>query len=162
MTSHYYTKCVTIIIMPESGLQNNLEQEIAQIEQDLASKRAALERQQQFGQITEVPHEKETLREVVREQYAPPAPVQQQPMAPATSGQAATLPPPVVEPPSYLSPELKEKVQELVNLAFSQTIEIATKQARATNNAALIDAFHDALVDELYNYLLERGKLSKI
>ena len=146
--------------MPEGGLQNNLEQEIAQIEQDLASKRATLEEQRQSGAIGEVPHEKETLREVVREQYAPPAPVQQQPAPSAGSGQVIP-PPPVVEPPSYLSPELKEKVQEFVNIAFSVSPSEAIKQVRATNNAALIDAFHDALVDELYNYLLERGKIRK-
>jgi hypothetical protein len=61
-----------------------------------------------------------------------------------------------------MSEELKSKVQELVNIAFSKTIDDAIKQAQATNNAALIDAFHDALVDELYNYLVERGKLKKL
>ena len=150
--------------MPESGLQNNLEQEIAQIEQDLASKRVALEQQQQSGQIAEVPHEKETLREVIDERIgvSAPAPAPQPTTPSASSGQAAILPPPVVEPPSYLSPELKEKVQELVNVAFSQSPSEAIKQARAANNAALIDAFHDALVDELYTYLIERGKLNKL
>ena len=149
-------------LMPEGGIQSNaLEQEIAQIEQDLASKRATLEEQKQSGAIGELPHEKETLREVVREQYASPAPVQQQATIPSTSGPVVT-PPPVVEPPSYLSPELKEKVQELVNIAFAATISDAIKQAQATNNAALIDAFHDALIDELYSYLIERGRLTKM
>jgi Arc/MetJ-type ribon-helix-helix transcriptional regulator len=149
--------------MPESLLPNTLEQEITQIEKQLAEKRAVLEQQQQSGQIAEVPQEKETLREVVREQYAPPVPSMGSASSPqASSGQVVTPPPPIVEPPSYLSPELKEKVQELVNLAFSQSPSEAIKQARATNNAALIDAFHDALADELYNYLIERGKLKKI
>ena len=53
----------------QSG-SSNLEQEIAQIERDLASKRADLEFQQQSGQIQEIPKEKETLREVVQEQYS--------------------------------------------------------------------------------------------
>ena len=138
-----------------------LEQEIAQIERDLASKRTVLEQQKQSGAIAEVPHEKETLREIMREQYAPPASATQQL---TTNNQQPTtiLPPPIVEPPLYLSPELKEKVQELVNVAFTTTISDAIKQAQATNNAALIDAFHDALVDELYNYLVERGKLTKM
>lgn len=148
------------MVMPESGLQNNLEQEIAQIEQDLASKRATLEEQRQSGVIGEVPHEKETLREVVGERFPAPQP---QNIAPTTNYQLPTtnLPPPIVEPPSYLSPELKEKVQEFVNIAFNISPSEAIKQVRATNNAALIDAFHDALVDELYNYLVERGKLRK-
>lgn len=148
--------------MAEGEAPNSLEQEIAQIEHDLASKRAALEQQHQTGQISEMPHEKETLREIVGEKIAP----SRAPMPPPAGGpppqQPTTLPPPQVEPPSYMSEELKSKVQELVNAAFSKTIDDAIKQARATNNAALIDAFHDALVDELYNYLVERGKLKKM
>lgn len=147
---------------PIGGQTNTLEQEIAQIEQDLTSKREALEQQQRSGQIAEVPEEKETLHEVVGERIGVTQPVTPQPAPPASSGQTATLPPPVVEPPTYLSSELKEKVQELVNIAFAQTLETAIKQAQATNNAALIDAFHDALVDELYNYLIEKGKIRKL
>jgi hypothetical protein len=145
---------------PIGGQSNTLEQEIAQIEQALASKRAALEEQQQAGEITEIPNEKETLREIVGNTFPPTTqvPVSQ----PADSQQPVVTPPPIVEPPSYLSDELKGKVQELVNLAFTQSIDGAIKQARATNNAALIDAFHDALVDELYNQLVERGKLQKL
>lgn len=148
--------------MPEGEAPNSLEQEIARIEQDLTSKREALERQKQTGAIPEIPHEKETLREIVGEKITPP----QTPVPPTAGGplpqQPTTLPTPQVEPPSYMSEELKSKVQELVNVAFSKTIDEAIKQARATNNAALIDAFHDALVDELYNYLVERGKLKKM
>lgn len=150
------------MIMPESGLQNSLEQEIAQIEQDLASKRAALESQQQSGQIAEVPHEKEVLREVVGERIGASDPASQSPLADNRQPIINTPPPLIVDSPAYLSPELKEKVQELVNVAFNQSPSEAIKQARATNNAALIDAFHDALVDELYNYLIERGKLQKM
>lgn len=144
--------------MPEGEIPNSLEQEIAKIEQDLTSKREALERQKQTGAIPEMPHEKETLREIVGEKIAPlPAP-----SAPTTPGVGVPTGSIGVEPPSYMSEELKAKVQELVNTAFSKTIDDAIKQARATNNAALIDAFHDALVDELYNYLVERGKLKKM
>lgn len=145
---------------PQFNTGITIEQEIAQIERQLAEKRAALEQQKSAGQITELPHEKETIREVVQEQYAAPAPAMQQPTADAQ--QPTVAPPPIVEPPSYLSDELKASVQQLVNTAFTSTITDAIKQARATNNAALIDAFHDALVDELYNYLVERGKLRKM
>lgn len=138
---------------------SSLEQEIARIEQDLASKRAVLEQQKQEGAISEMPHEKETLHEVIGEKINPePAPA---PVAPPVTHPTAPLPPPV-EPPSYLSEELKVKVQELIDVAFNKTLDEAIKQVRATNNAALIDAFHDALVDELYNYLTERGKLKKL
>ncbi|HEY4507005.1 MAG TPA: hypothetical protein VJH71_02510 [Candidatus Paceibacterota bacterium] len=142
----------------QSG-SSNLEQEIAQIERDLASKRADLEFQQQSGQIQEIPKEKETLREVVQEQYSMPVQKQTPQNDQSSSGQAI---PPTVEPPSYLAPELKDKVQELVNIAFNQSPGEAIKQAKASNNAALIDAFHDALVDELYNHLLERGKIQRL
>ncbi len=139
-----------------------LEQEIAQIEQDLASKRSTLEQQKQSGTIAELPHEKETLHEVIGEKISESQPAASIPSQ-VSGGQTPTvLPSPVVQPPAYLSPELKEKVQELVNIAFAQTLETAIKQARATNNSSLIDAFHDALVDELYNYLIERGKLKKL
>lgn len=144
---------------PQFGGSDLLEQEIAQIEQDLASKRVALERQRQTGQIAELPHEKEILREIVGEHIGLPQP---SPLAPTTPSVGVPTGSVGIEPPSYLSPELKEKVQELVNVAFAQTLEVAIKQARVTNNAALLDAFHDALVDELYNYLIERGKLQKL
>ncbi len=147
--------------MPEGEAPNLLEQEIAQIERDLASKREVLERQKQEGVIPEMPHEKETLRELVGEKIASPPTGGPVPARPAPVPQRQATPPPAVEPPSYLSEELKAKVQELVNSAFTKTIDDAIKQARATNNAALIDAFHDALVDELYNHLVERGKLKK-
>ena len=148
--------------MPEGAIPITLEQEIAQIEQNLASKRSALEQQKQSGAITELPHEKETLHEVLGEKIGELQPTPA--ISPqASGGQApAVLHSPVIEPPVYLSLELKEKVQELVNVAFAQTLEIAIKQARAINNAALIDAFHDALADELYNYLIERGKIKKL
>ena len=151
--------------MAESAVQNPLEQEIAQIEQDLASKRKALEHQKQAGAIPEMPHEKETLREIVGEKIAPPpasGPASVPPPSAPAPQQQTVPPPPSFEPPSYLSEELKVKVQELINTAFTKTIDDAIKQARAANNAALIDAFHDALVDELYNYLVERGKLKKM
>ncbi len=147
--------------MPEGETPNSLEQEIAKIEQDLTSKREALERQKQTGAIPEMPHEKETLREIVGEKIAP-SQVPAQQSAPTTPGVGIPTGSVGIEPPSYMSEELKAKVQELVNTAFSKTIDDAIKQARATNNAALIDAFHDALVDELYNYLVERGKLKKL
>ena len=137
-----------------------LEQEIAQLEQDLASRRSELEKQKQSGEIIVVPHEKESLYQVVGEKFKsgaiPPAP---SPQLPATNNQL-----PVTSPglPSNTAADLKDKVQELVDVAFAKSIDDAVKLARATGNAALIDAFHDALVDELYNHLVERGQLKKL
>ncbi|TSC91192.1 MAG: hypothetical protein CEN90_574 [Parcubacteria group bacterium Licking1014_17] len=141
--------------------QTPLEQEIAQIEKTLAEKRSVLEQQAGIAP-DQMPHPKETLREVLREGAAPGA---------ATQGQVQLPQPIPVQPPprsggvnipSYLMPELKDKVQEYVNLAFTESIFKAIKEVRATNNAALIDAVHDAITDELWVQLKERGKLNDV
>jgi len=133
-----------------------LEQEISAIEQKLAEKKAELN--------------KEELHTVVKEQIQEKMP-EYQPQNPTTSslstdsGSSATLlpaTPPTASVPAYLSDELKSKVQELVNMAFNQSIADAVKAASKLNNPALIDAFHDILVDQLYNTLIERGKLKKM
>ena len=144
-----------------------LEIEIAQLEQALASKQQTLERQKAAGEISEIPPAKETLREIVGEKIGPlrsPTPLAPAPSPGADRQSVTSGRSPVTgdEPPSYLYPELKEKVQELVNVAFSQSIDQAIKETRAADNAALLDAFHDAMVDELYDRLVARGKLKKI
>ncbi len=124
---------------------SQLEQEIVQIEKDLATKRESLREQNK-----EMPHDKEILHSVVREKLNPamPSPTP----APSTPAPSTTT----------IPPELHQKVQALVNVAFMKSIDEAIKEARATNNAALIDAFHDLLVDELYQHLVERGKLKQM
>lgn len=142
--------------MTEIGGSGGLEIEIAQLERDLALKREELEKKKESGEIAEMPHDKETLRQVIGEKIQSFRP-------PAGQGEpAAGYQPPAAGLPSYLSADLKDKVQELTDTAFTKSISDAVKEARATGNAALIDAFHDALVDELYDYLIERGKLKKI
>ena len=133
-----------------------LEQEIAQLEQQIAEKRAALG-QEQAG--PELPPEKETLREIVGEkiqhqvpQYQSASPIQPTPAKQQQDDSAL----------GYVLLELKEKVQELVNLVFNKGLDDGVKEAARSNNPALIDAFHDVLVDELYNVLVERKKLEKI
>jgi len=130
-------------ICPES----NLEQEIVQIEKQLAEKKAVLEQQKT---------EKEMLHEVVGEKIqttAPaelmPVPVPETPPAPAGN----------IEPQNS---NLQESVQNLVNTAFTKSLAKAIQEAKETHNPVLLDAFHDALVNELYDYLIEQGKLKKI
>lgn len=137
---------------------SSIEQEIAQLEQQLQEKKLALGGQETEAKDT-MPSDKEILHEIVKEKIqqnlpaTAPLPAVPQPLQPAA---------PVIEPPSYLNPEFKEKIQQLVNLAFGKSIDEAIKEASKTNNAALIDAFHDVIVDELYNTLIERKKLEKI
>ena len=125
--------------MPEAG--TGLEHEIAQIERQLEAKKEALREQS-----AELPHDKELLHSVIQEKIAPATPTPAP--DPSTSSGSSVLP-----------EELHQKVQALVNTAFIKSIDDAVAEAKATNNAALIDAFHDLLVDELYNHLVERGKL---
>ncbi len=141
--------------MSESTNTTALQQEIAQIEQSLAQKRVTLE--QQGVPVEQMPHPKESLREVLAERLTPNTVAGQ--TTPTSVSAIQTAPATSSTTPLYLQPEYKDRVQALVNIAFSQTIDEAIKQALATNNAALIDAFHDALVDELYSELVKQGKV---
>ncbi|OGN03034.1 MAG: hypothetical protein A2651_01760 [Candidatus Yanofskybacteria bacterium RIFCSPHIGHO2_01_FULL_42_12] len=144
--------------MPESGV--TIEQEIAQLEQQIAEKR--LRQLADLGvPLPELPSvetqepstEKEALHKIIGEKIQQQAPqYQPAPVKPQQDDSAL----------SYVLPELKDKVQELVNLVFNKSLEDGIKEVAKTNNAALIDAFHDVLVDELYNVLVERKKLEKL
>lgn len=63
---------------------------------------------------------------------------------------------------SYNMPELHDKVQKYVDRAFEKDLDTAIKEVQATNDAALIDAFHDAIVDELHDHLVNQGKLERL
>jgi len=123
-----------------------IEQQIADLEKQLQDKKAALERP-----------EKEILHDIVGEKIQEHAPeYTPKTYAPVTST------PQVGDPPSYLTQDMKDKIQELINLVFTQSIDAGIKSAAQSGNPALIDAFHDVLVDELYGALLERQKIKKI
>jgi hypothetical protein len=132
-------------------MAENLEQELSRLEEEYGRRRAEIKEQIERGEVRELPPEKETLREVVEEQTgAGAAPIQPapQPAAPPPSGTELT--------------EMERRVQEFVNIAFEKTIGEAAKEVRATHNPALIDAFHDTLVDQLYDQLVERGKIKEL
>lgn len=63
--------------------------------------------------------------------------------------------------PIRISPQEKEEIDLAVKTAFNKGIDEAVEQVRRTQNAHLIDAFHDLLVDELYQRLVQSGKLKK-
>ena len=143
--------------MTESGA--TIEQEIAQLEKQLQEKKlrqlAGLE--QQLEQNESLP-DKEILRDVIGEK------IQQ-----GLSAQAGA---PVYVPKSapqtqtddtiVIPQDLKDKIQELINHVFQNSLEQGIKEAVKSNNPALIDAFHDVLVDQLYDTLLERKKVDPI
>jgi len=138
----------------------NLEQEIADIEQRLVEKQALLREQQTVGEIETLPSSRETLRAVVGEKIQQAVPgyraATRSPVPPPTTAPAPA------DPPSYLSPELRDQVQSLVNLVFSQDLKTALKALAENNNPALIDAFHDVLVDQFYDELVKQGKIKNI
>lgn len=145
-------------IIPNMNETMTIEQEIQQLQRQLEAKKAELG--QQSSQQEAVPHDKEILREVVKEKIEQHA-VQQQ-AAPAAPTVPAPAPAPTASAPAYMSPELQSRVQDLVNVAFTQNISDAIRQAVSSKNPALIDAFHDVLVDELYGQLLERKKIEPL
>ena len=133
--------------MPETGA--TIEQEIAQLEKQLQEKKANLG--QQPEQKESLP-DKEILRQVVGEKIQQHAPV----YVPKPSPQTQT------DDSGSIPEELRDKIQELVNHVFQNSLEQGIKEAVKSKNPALIDAFHDVLVDQLYDTLLERKKLGKM
>jgi DNA-binding protein H-NS len=140
--------------------QSQLFEEIEQIEQQLAQKRQELLEKQQAGEIEKMPDDKEMLHKIIGEKIHSGA---QSPQSTQTqTDDDAKFPSFPTDVPSYLYPNLQGKVQSLVNTAFIDSIQTAVQNARDLNNPALMDAFHDALVDQLYEQLIERGKLKKV
>ena len=133
-----------------------IEQEITQLEEQIAEKRAALGVEGKNNE--ELPSEKEMLHSAIGER------IQEQ--IPEYNPAPKPLPAPsshdVNETPSYSEPEFKDKVQEFVNVVFNKSLEEGIDNVSKSNNPALIDAFHDILADELYNMLVDRKKLEQI
>ena len=84
------------------------------------------------------------------------------------AGQPTPPPLPAGEPapasplPEYLkseSPEVKLKVEKLLDLAWHKGIQRAAKEA-AISGPLVLDGFHDALIDKLYPELKKRGLLN--
>lgn len=147
--------------MDQPGL--SIEHDIAALEQQLRAKREELSRQHETGEVPAAPDDRAVLHEVVRERIgeyqsstAPSPSASDDDQVSPLADQSVPTPVPASE---GIDPELQPKVQELVNAAFQKGIDIAINEARATGNAALIDTFHDVLVDELYTYLVDQGKL---
>lgn len=124
-----------------------IQQEIDLLEQQLAAKRAEL------GQDTNAPYERAEVHAALGERIG-----QEGGVSPASG----TVPPaaPSSDTPSWQDPALASQVQALVDVAFTGGVQQAIQQATKTGNAALVDALHDILADELHAELLSRQKLS--
>ena len=55
-----------------------------------------------------------------------------------------------------------QQVGALISLVFEKGLPYATSVAKSLKNPALLDEFHDTLVDCYYNILLEKGFLKLI
>ena len=142
-----------MVYMPENP--STIEQDIADLERKLEEKKAVLEHEKT---------EKDVLHGIVGEkiqehvpQYSP-AVGQTSPTLPTTQAPLSIT----TEPPSYLSQEFKDKIQEIVKLVFEKNLDEGIKEAAKTGNMHFIDAFHDILTDELYNQLIEKRKIPKV
>lgn len=69
----------------------------------------------------------------------------------------------VIQKAQQIKTQPKERqVQLLTDLAFEKGISHAIEVAKRLENPYLLDEFHDALVDELYNKLVQEGKLKQV
>lgn len=127
---------------------NPAEKEIADLERQLAEKRALLGKE----------------KEVVLEQI-----IAAEKPAPAASAAAATATPPTAavqdkkpEAEKFKGLEKNQQLKNLVDLAFQKGIIYAADVAKDLDNPYLMDEFHDTLVDKLHKELVARGKLEEI
>jgi hypothetical protein len=97
-----------------------------------------------------VEKQKEILKDVVYEKVmnAQYTPIQQQVVQQQTQ---------------KLKDEPKERqIELLIQMAFDKSVVEAVGVAKGLDNPYMLDEFHDALVDKLYNKLIEQGKLKQI
>jgi len=58
--------------------------------------------------------------------------------------------------------EPNQQIGALVSLAFEKDLKTAIQVAKDTDNPAILDEFHDTLVDHYYRALLNKGILKEI
>ncbi len=121
------------------------EQDIEAVRQQIESKRA------EAGADMSAPYERGEVHAAVGEQIKQVIPS----YAPTDSTSAGSA----GDVPSYQDPALATAVQELVNIAFTQSLPQAIAKAEQYKNPALVDAFHDVLADQLHQELLNRHKI---
>lgn len=131
-------------------IPKDTENEIAELERRLAEKRQELIRKKEVEK-----HDKELIKEVLKEKIEKPAPSKVTPATPPLKV--------VIKKAKKLKTEKKERqIQLLTDLAFEKGVIHATEVAKKLEDPYILDEFHDTLVDELYNYLVEQGKLKQV
>lgn len=119
------------------------------------------------GEKAETVGQKRTETESIKEKFPAEAGVSQSAGKEPTKEEVK----PAVAPPSararkeaerLKSLELQDQIKALSNLAFEKGLDFAIETAKALDNPHILDAFHDNLVDKLYQKLIEQGKLKKL
>jgi hypothetical protein len=130
-----------------SEMGSTIEQDIVNLEQQLKEKKAALQ-----GAESETKPEKELLREAIGERI--------QKQIPDIKTQQT---PKETEPPSQDERhDIRLDAEKFVNIVFEKSIEEGIREVVNTKNPALIDAFHDLLVDEMHDKMVESGILDQV
>ena len=101
------------------------------------------------------------VKQEIKKEISKAGPFQEVPISAPPA--ATPMPPPAAAPKKDDLKNLTEdrQMKILIDLAFQQGIDKAVNAAKATGDAYLIDKFHDTLVDELRQQLIERGKLKE-
>lgn len=122
-----------------------LEADIKRLSREIAEKRNLPE----YKEVPERELIKQTLQPLVKQPSIQPSKPTTQPAAPAEES--------II--PDYLKdspPEIKLQVEKLVDSVFHQGIEKTVKEANQAG-PFILDAFHDALTDKLYDELKKRN-----
>ena len=134
----------------EQGIKNNIEAEIAELASQIEAKRKILESER--GMV----EEREIVRQAVGEKMSQNIPTF------SISGQTKTGSQTSTDiRKSYLDsvpPEVEAEVNGLLAIVFEKGVEGAIKIA-SKSSPLVMDAFHDALTDKLYNDLKDKGIL---
>lgn len=133
---------------PEIGAKQadveKLRQEIADMRKQLAEKKAEITPEERKPEIFVEPAQ-EGVKSAEKSETA-------------SIGQA-----PAIQPISQTSQALisDNQVKALCELAFQKGVDVALKAAQELNNPYILDEFHDALVDQLYDKLIREKKIEK-
>ncbi len=138
-----------------------LQEEVVELEKKLIEKKQELARKKEVAK-----HDKELIKEIIREKVEVSKPLEKpEPTTTSPALPVGGLPTQkvVIKKARKLKGQQKERqIKLLADLAFDKGVIHATEVAKKIDDPYILDEFHDTLVDELYNYLVEQGKLKEI
>jgi hypothetical protein len=150
----------------------SLEQEVLELERQLATKKAALQEKdlsvdlsaKALASAEALPSgakAEKPLEQVLAKEKLAISPTS----APAVTPAVVSAPPEAAakqEAQKLKGIEKNQQLKALVDLAFLKGVSYATEVARHLDSPYLMDEFHDTLIDEFHQKLVESGKLEEI